>query len=133
MMSDTKVNPMKQHGAFSWNELVTTDLAGAKAFYADLFNWQLEDVDNSMPYTLAKIDGKDAAGLMTIPPEAAGMPAMWGGYVTVDDVEVSAKQAEALGGKIIMDARDIPNIGRFSVIADPQGAILTIITYFDQD
>ena len=132
-MSNTKVNPMKQHGAFSWNELMTSDLDGAKAFYSKLFNWQLEDVNMNMPYTLAKIDGKDAAGLMTIPPEAEGMPAMWGGYVTVDDVDASAKQAEALGGKILMEARDIPDIGRFSVVADPQGAVLSIITYFDQD
>jgi len=57
---------------------------------------------------------------------------MWGGYVTVDDVEVSAKQAEALGGKILLEARDIPNVGRFCVISDPQGAALSLITYFDQ-
>jgi len=65
-----------------------------------------------------------------MPPEAAGMPAMWGGYITVDDVEVSAKQAEALGGKKLMEVRDIPNIGRFSVITALQGAMLTIITYY---
>ncbi len=131
-MTDTTINTMKQHGAFSWKELITTDLDGAKAFYTEMFGWQLEDMNNEMPYTLAKIDGQDAAGMMTMPPEAAGMPAMWGGYITVDDVEASTKQAEELGGKILMDARDIPNIGRFSVIADPQGAMVTIITYFDQ-
>ena len=131
-MSDTTINTMKQHGAFSWNELLTTDLAGAKAFYAEMFNWQFEDINNEMPYTLAKIDGQEAAGMMTTPPEAADMPPMWGAYVTVNDVEASAKQAEALGGKILMDTRDIPDVGRFAVISDPQGAMLTIITYFDQ-
>ncbi len=65
-------------------------------------------------------------------PEAKGMPPMWGAYVTVDNVEVSAKQAEALDGNILVDARDIPEVGRFCVIADPQGAMLTIITYFSQ-
>ena len=57
------------------------------------------------------------------------MPSMWGGYVTVDNVDESAKQAESLGGKIIMEPRDIPNVGRFCVITDPQGALLSIITY----
>ena len=132
MSNTTTANPMKQHGAFSWNELITTDLEGAKAFYSEMFNWQLEDINNEMPYTLAKVDGQESAGIMTMPPEAAGMPAMWGGYVTVDDVEASTKQAEALGGKILMDSRDIPEVGRFSVIADPQGAMLTIITYFNK-
>jgi len=131
-MSDTTLNTMKQHGAFSWNELLTTDLAGAKKFYAEMFNWQFEDINNEMPYTLAKIEGHEAAGMMTTPPEAADMPPMWGAYVTVDDVDASAKQAEALGGNILMDTRDIPDIGRFAVISDPQGAMLTIITYFDQ-
>ncbi len=131
-MSNTPKNPMKQHGAFSWNELLTTDIEGAKTFYSKMFNWQLDDINNEMPYTLAKINGQEVAGMMKTPPEAVGMPPMWGGYVTVDDVEASAKQAEALGGKILMEARDIPEVGRFCVIADPQGAMLTIITYFDQ-
>ena len=125
-------NPMKQHGAFSWNELMTTDIDGAKKFYTAMFNWQLEDMNDGMPYTLAKINGQESAGMMAMPPEAGKMPPMWGGYVTVDSVEASAKQAEELGGKILMEARDIPNVGRFCVISDPQGATLTIITYFDQ-
>lgn len=123
-------NPMKQHGCFSWNELMTNDIEGAKAFYGGLFNWQLEDVDMNMPYTLAKIDGVDCAGLMNMPPEAAGMPPMWGGYVTVDDVEESAKKTVELGGKILLEPRDIPEVGRFCVISDPQGATLSIISYF---
>lgn len=132
MNSMYEVNAMKQHGAFSWNELMTSDLDGAKAFYASMFNWAFEDMPSDMPYTLAKIDGKDEAGLMPMPPEATGMPPMWGAYVTVDDVEKSAEQAVSLGGKILLEARDIPTIGRFCVISDPQGAALTIITYFEQ-
>lgn len=125
-------NPMKQHGAFSWNELLTTDVEGAKAFYSALFNWQMEDLNNAMPYTMAKIEDEECAGIMDTPPEVKGMPAMWGAYVTVNDVDASAKQCELLGGKILLEAKDIPNVGRFCVIADPQGAMLTIITYFDK-
>ena len=131
-MSNTPINPMKQHGAFSWNELMTTDIEGASAFYSKLFNWKIKETESEMPYFMATINGQDVSGLMQNPPEATGMPAMWGGYVTVDDVDASARQAESLGGKVLMDARDIPNVGRFCVIADPQGAMLSLITYFDQ-
>jgi len=131
-MSNTPINPMKQHGAFSWNELMTSDIKGAKSFYSKMFSWQLEDFDKEMPYTVAKINDQESAGMMSMPPEASGMPPMWGAYVTVDDVEASAKQAVELGGKILLEARDIPDVGRFCVIGDPQGAALTIITYFDK-
>ncbi len=126
-------NPMKQHGAFSWNELMTSDVDGAKSFYSKMFNWQLEDVKGDMPYTMAKAGEQEIAGLMPTPPEAAGMPPMWGGYVTVDDVEASANQAVELGGKVLLEARDIPDVGRFCVISDPQGASLNLITYFDKN
>ncbi len=126
-------NPMKQHGAFSWNELMTSDIEGAKAFYTKMFGWELEDIQKEMPYTLVKINGQESAGMMTMPPEAAGMPPMWGAYVTVDDVDASAKQVEELGGKILLEPRDIPEVGRFCVISDPQGATLSMISYFNQE
>ncbi len=131
-MTKSPINPMKRHGAFSWNELMTTDIEGAKSFYNQLLDWKLEPSPMDMPYTIASVDGQQVAGLMTTPPEAAGMPAHWGGFVTVDNVDSSAKQAEFLGGKILLEPRDIPNLGRFCVIADPQGAPLSLITYFDQ-
>lgn len=126
-------NAMKQHGAFSWNELMTTDVNGAKSFYGGLFNWTLEDMETcDIGYTMAKVNDTEVAGIMVTPPEAGEMPPMWGGYVTVDDVDASAKQAETLGGNIVLAPRDIPNVGRFCVIADPQGAVLSIISYFEK-
>ncbi len=121
---------MKQHGAFSWNELMTTDVAGAKAFYGELFGWVLRDEQTpEMVYTMAKVGDKDVAGMMAIPPEAEGMPPTWGAYVTVDDVDQQIKRVESLGGSVVMPPRDIPDVGRFAVISDPQGAMLTMITY----
>lgn len=126
-MTDT----MKQHGAFSWNELMTTDVDAAKAFYGKLFGWTLEDMPMSdMVYTMAKAGGTEVAGIMAMPVEAGNMPPTWGAYVTVDDVEASAKQVEALGGKVVIAPQDIPDVGRFCVICDPQGAALSLITYF---
>lgn len=121
---------MKQHGAFSWNELMTSDVSGAKAFYGELFGWTLHDEQTpNMVYTMAKVGDTDVAGMMVIPPEAEGMPPTWGAYVTVDDVDQQIKRAESLGGKVVMPPRDIPDVGRFAVISDPQGAMLTMITY----
>ena len=121
---------MKQHGAFSWNELMTTDPAAAKAFYSQLLGWSLEDIKpDGMDYTIASCEGRELAGIMGIPAEAGDMPPTWGAYVTVDDVDASARQAEALGGKVALAPRDIPGIGRFCVICDPQGATLSLITY----
>ncbi len=125
-MSDT----MKQPGAFSWNELTTTDVDGAKAFYAELLGWSMDDLPSGdTTYTMLKAGGQEVAGMMATPPEAASMPAMWGSYVTVEDVDAQAGKAETLGGKVLVPPRDIPNVGRFCVIQDPQGAVLSLITY----
>ncbi len=119
----------QQHGAFSWNELITSDVAGAKAFYSALLGWEMEDCNMNMPYTLAKIGEQQIGGIMAIPSDAGQMPPMWGSYVTVDDVDAMVAKVESLGGNIIMQPTDIPDIGRFCVIQDPQGAVLSLITY----
>lgn len=121
-----------QHGAFSWCELMTTDVAAAKVFYSGLFGWETEDMSMpGMTYTVVKVGGDNTGvgGIMATPPEAQGMPPMWGAYVTVDDVDATAKTAEKLGGKVLVPPRDIPKVGRFCVIQDPQGAVISAITY----
>ncbi len=123
------LDPMKQHGVFSWNELMTTDVEAAKSFYSALFGWQIRDADGPMPYSMAKVGEQDVAGIMPMAPEAQGQPPAWGAYVTVDDVDACASKTEQLGGKVVLPAQDIPDVGRFAVISDPQGAILMIITY----
>lgn len=123
-------DPRKQHGHFSWNELMTTDVPAAKLFYSDMFGWSYEDMNpNGMDYSIASAGETQVAGLMPIPEEAKGMPPMWGSYVTVDDVDAAAKQVVELGGKVLSDAMDIPEVGRLIFIQDPQGVVLSIITY----
>jgi len=123
---------MKQHGAFSWNELMTSDIAGAKAFYGELLGWELRDTQTpEMTYTMIKAGDREVGGLMAIPENVKGAPSMWGAYVTVDDVDKQISRAEKLGGKLVLPAKEIPGVGRFAVISDPQGAMLTLITYND--
>lgn len=121
---------MKQHGAFSWNELTTSDINGAKAFYGALLGWTFQDTQSGdMTYTVIKMGDQDVGGITTPPPDAQGMPPLWGAYLTVDDVDARAAQAKDLGGKVCVPPQDIPNVGRFAVIQDPQGATLALITY----
>ncbi|TAK91748.1 MAG: VOC family protein [Burkholderiaceae bacterium] len=121
---------MKQHGAFSWCELLTKDVEAAKLFYARLFDWTTEDMSMpGMTYTVVKNGADGIGGIMAIPPDAQGMPPMWGCYVTVDNVDLTAKTAMEMGATLIVPPRDIPNVGRFCVIRDPQGAMINAITY----
>jgi uncharacterized protein len=127
---DTKY---QQHGAFSWCELLTTDAEAAKHFYGKLFNWTLEpgpvpDVE----YNIVKVGGEPMGGIMNIPPHAQGMSPCWGVYVTVDDVDTTAKLAVEMGGKLCLGPHDIPQVGRFCVLQDPQGAMINVITYLPQ-
>lgn len=121
---------LRKHGAISWSELMTNDVDAAKTFYGQLFGWHFEDAPmEEMTYTIVKANGEEVAGIMTIPSEAGPMPAAWGVYVTVDDVDAAAEKAVALGGKIFVPPQDIPEVGRFCVIGDPQGAFISMITY----
>jgi len=123
-------NHFKTHGAFSWTELMTTDPEGAKTFYCDLFGWETEEFAmEGMNYTVVKAGGQEIGGIMAIPPEAQGAPPGWGTYVTVDNVDATVEKARALGANILMAPRDIPDVGRFALVQDPQGAVLSVITY----
>lgn len=82
-----------------------------------------------MTYTVVKAGGVGVGGIMAVLPQAQGMPPTWGCYVTVDDVDVTARMAEQLGGKLLVPPQDIPDVGRFCVIQDPQGAVINAITY----
>lgn len=130
------MNPMKTHGMFSWNELMTTDREKAKAFYGAMFGWTYADMpldEMGRPgetYTEAKLGEVSVGGMMDLPPNAPeGVPPFWGAYVTVDNVDESAAKCQELGGKLIYGPQDIPGVGRFAVIQDPQGAMLSIMTY----
>lgn len=120
----------KTHGAFSWSELMTTDPAAAVTFYGRLFGWTAEDVDmGTGPYHVLKIGESSVGGVMGMPPGAAPMPPMWGCYVTVDDIDATAARCVELGGTIVMQPTDVPTVGRMAVLQDPQGAVISAITY----
>ena len=120
-----------RHGSFSWFELMTGDVEGAKDFYGKLFGWTTEsmDMDDGMTYTVVKVNGDQVGGIMAIPPQAGQMPSMWGIYVTVDDVDATAGKVREMGGNVLMGPQDITGVGRFCVLQDPAGAVISAITY----
>ncbi|WP_428423196.1 VOC family protein [Methylibium sp.] len=118
------------HGAFSWSELMTKDAAAATQFYGPLLGWTFDTMN--MPhgaYHVIKVGDTPVGGIMGPAPDAPPMPPAWGCYVTVSDVDATAARVGALGGRVLVPPMDIPGVGRFTVIGDPQGAILNLITY----
>ena len=119
----------KTHGAFSWNELMTSDPAAAAEFYGSLFGWKIQTMDMGMEYRVANVGEVPVGGLMGMPPGAPPMPPCWGSYVTVDNVDATIAKALSLGGKVLNGPMDVPAVGRMATIADPQGAVISVITY----
>ncbi|HUS92562.1 MAG TPA: VOC family protein [Phycisphaerae bacterium] len=124
-------NPFQTPGAISWHELLTGDVEAAKAFYAGLLGWEMEtDISTGTEYTVVKAAGQPMGGMMRRPPECPpDLPPHWGIYITVEDVDATAAKAGELGGQVIHPAQDIPGVGRFAVLSDPQGAAFTVIKY----
>jgi uncharacterized protein len=121
---------VSSHGRFVWYELMTTDMKSAKAFYASVVGWGARGA--SMPgsaYSLFTIGDSPVTGLVNMPEEArrTGVTPRWTGYVGVDDVDAAVERIKQLGGAVYVPPMDVPNISRFSVVADPQMATLALV------
>lgn len=114
-----------------WNELATTDSAKAGDFYTALFGWG-KNVQQmgEMTYT-SFMNGERPAGGMYEPPPP-GVPPHWLAYFAVEDTDAMVTKANELGASTVMPAMDIPGIGRFAVLADPQGAVFAMIKLADR-
>ncbi len=115
--------PTSFRGHFLWHELLTSDPEAAKRFYAKVVGWQsVPWMDPS--YTIWAIGNAPMAGLMALPADvkAMGVPPHWGSYIGTDDVDATVRQAHTLGAQVLKEATDLPQVGKFAVIKDPQGA-----------
>lgn len=124
------------HGEFCWTEIATNDSAKAKEFYTNVFGWTFQEsnaVTDGFAYHEFSTGGGDypAGGIYQISPEMCGPdqpppPPHFLTYIAVDDVDENAKRAVDLAGRVIKEPSDIPNTGRFAIIADPSGAMFSI-------
>ncbi len=113
------------HGLPCWYELATDDLTGAQAFYSAVLGWSFADSGTpGMTYMLAKAADVMIAGALTAQPP---QPVAWSIYFAVDNADATVAEATALGGTVHVPPADIPNTGRFAILADPQGATFCIL------
>jgi predicted enzyme related to lactoylglutathione lyase len=117
-------------GTFVWYELMTTDTSAAKKFYPAVTGWGTQPFDKS--YEMWTTGGAPLGGMMNINDEQKknGIPPHWLPYVGVSSVDATTAQAGKLGGKVLVPPTDI-GAGRFSVFADPQGAVIGIYSAKD--
>jgi uncharacterized protein len=110
-------------GALCWNELATTDLERAKSFFGELLGWEYETAEAG--YVSIKNAGSLNGGMREQPERERGTPPNWLPYLAVENADEAARQAERLGGRTLMPTTEI-QVGRFGVIADPQGAAFAV-------
>jgi uncharacterized protein len=122
-------------GMFSWFELMTDDVERSKHFYGKLLDWEFEQDSNNKEYTLIKVKGIDhpIAGIFDRRKALVQNPQAilphWGNYITVKNIDELISKVEKMDGKIIVAVTEIPKVGKFSVIQDPQGAVISLMEY----
>jgi uncharacterized protein len=113
-------------GVFVWDELGTTDADGAQRFYEEVFGWTTKDMGEDFGgYRIFHRGEEQVAGLMKNPDPS--IPAAWTPYVGVEDTDAACKKAIELGAQAIVEPMDVPTVGRFAILKDPQGAVFGII------
>jgi predicted enzyme related to lactoylglutathione lyase len=116
----------KSPAPFIWYELLTSDADAAQRFYENLIGWAVapaggDPTANHGYRILTAPDGQGVGGMMKLP-DGAPMPPCWLGYIGVDDVDAAVEEAKSAGASVHMPPQDIPGVGRFALLADPQGA-----------
>ena len=125
-MSDADIR-----GRFLWHELMTTDPARAQEFYTKAIGWGVHTATNlGSPYVMFTRDGTGLAGVWELPEDARkmGAPPHWMAYIGTPNVDDTVRQATSLGAKTYVPPTDIPTVGRFAVLADPDGAVFAVFT-----
>jgi uncharacterized protein len=117
---------VNEPGALTWNQLHTRDQDGAARFYEAVFGWKRTEF-NGMP--MFELGDRGVGSVMDMPPGIpAEVPAFWMAIFAVEDTDASAAKATELGGQLTVPPFDIEGVGRFAVLADPQGVGFGIIT-----
>ncbi|WP_349359072.1 VOC family protein [Stappia sp.] len=126
------------HGVFYWNELMTRDPDGAKAFYEGALGWTFEGMPDPEggTYWLAMCAGVDrpVCGIFTMSgPKFDGVTDHWMPYIAVDDVDARSQAAVEHGATLLQPPFDVPGIGRIAVLKEPGGAVVGWMTPVDQE
>lgn len=122
---------MTPHGHFHWNELMTKDLAAAKAFYGETLGWTFEEMpmEDGGRYCVAMVGADAVAGLFDTSRmgEEAG-PDTWFAYIAVDDLDAALAAARERGATVQREPFEVPQVGRIAILADPRGVAMGWMT-----
>lgn len=122
---------MTKQGDFIWYELMTPDPAAAARFYEQVLEWRIApSSESSAPYFEIEASEGHVGGMLELTGDmqAGGARPGWLGYIAVDNADTAAADIEAAGGRIHVPPTDIPNVGRFALVTDPQGAPFYIMS-----
>lgn len=117
-------------GAVGWNELATRDVDAARAFYTGLFGWSAEVSQmEGITYTTFKQGEVPQGGMMGMTAEWGEIPPHWSVYFSVEDCDATVAKATSLGATVMVPPTDVPGVGRFAIVRDPQGAVFATIKF----
>jgi predicted enzyme related to lactoylglutathione lyase len=117
----------REPNTLCWNELATKDDEAARAFYSALFGWRMDQQNFGEPYTIIHNGDETIGGLYKLADYGADMPSNWMPYFAVTNADATAEQVKSLGGSVVVEAKDIPTVGRIILFADPQGAMFWVL------
>jgi predicted enzyme related to lactoylglutathione lyase len=119
---------VNEPGAMCWNDLRTSDIRAAAEFYSKLFGWRVEEVEGSGGvYSTIYVGDRSNGGIMALTEQMTGVPPHWGVYFAVEDCEKAVARVEELGGRMLVPTMGVP-AGRFAIVADPQGASVSLLS-----
>jgi predicted enzyme related to lactoylglutathione lyase len=119
---------LREPGSLGWTELSTRDTATAERFYTQLFGWKSKaGATGAESYTEFYVDDQPQAGMIAMSPEWGEAMPNWMPYFEVSNCDATHDKAVQLGARVYMPPTDIPNVGRFALLADPQGAVFAIV------
>ncbi len=126
---------MWTHGHFYWNELMSTDVAKARSFYADTLGWTFNDMPMPDGTYHVIMDGEQPVGGMyeMSGPQFEGVPEHWFAYIAVDDVDARVKAAVEKGATVHREPFDVEGVGRICILQQPTGAMIGWMTPANQD
>ena len=119
----------KNLGHVVWHDLITPNLAQSQAFYASVFGWQFQAVNDS--YTLASLDGKLIAGMAEL--DNKQNASHWLSLISSKDIAGVSEKTIKAGGKVLVSSTEIKGRGTIAVLEDPQGAVFSLINAVNGD
>jgi len=118
---------VNENAAPVWNELLTRDIDAAMRFYAEIFDYEFDEIPETGGYRMLKVGGRVVGGMWQMGEEMpADAPPMWLNYFHLDDVDAGFDRVRALGGALVREPHDSA-YGRMAPVRDPQGAVFSLI------